>query len=107
LLPAPLVLSLLFCLGYFLPLTARCILDAFNPGSNYTLVLSAGRQSIVYTLPVVWRPSTLTTTQDPHLGREEFSLVELWKFARPYLLVAAGWGLGVVMGVLGLIWLLR
>lgn len=82
-------------------------MDAWNAESSYTLVVSGEKQSIVYKLPIIWRPSTLTSTQDPHLGREDIAFSELWAVSRPYLMLVAGWGAGVATGALGLIWLLR
>lgn len=82
-------------------------MNTWSAESDYTVVMSGGKQSVVYKLPIAWRPSTTTTTQDPHLGREEISFSELWAVGRPYLLMMAGWGVGVATGALGLVWLLR
>jgi hypothetical protein len=82
-------------------------LNAWSAELSYTMVMSGGKQSVVYKMPIVWRPSTLTTTLDPHLGREEISFSELWAVSRPYLLLMAGWGVGVATGALGLVWMLR
>ena len=75
--------------------------------SSYTVVMSDGKQSLFYQTPIVWRSSTLTSTADRHLGAEEISFSELWGVSKPFLMLAAGWGIGVATGALGLVWLLH